>query len=47
MAPGSPIWAAWPPNGIDEFNYQGEGFVMISGTRMMTPHIASIATLVK
>ncbi|KAL0346893.1 UNVERIFIED_CONTAM: Subtilisin-like protease SBT2.5 [Sesamum calycinum] len=47
LAPGSLIWAAWAPNGTDEPNYVGEGFAMISGTSMATPHIAGIAALVK
>lgn len=47
LAPGSLIWAAWSPNGTDEADYLGEGFAMISGTSMATPHIAGIAALVK
>ncbi|XP_073066834.1 subtilisin-like protease SBT2.5 [Primulina eburnea] len=47
LAPGFLIWAAWAPNGTDEPNYIGEGFAMISGTSMATPHIAGIAALVK
>ncbi|PKU63336.1 subtilisin-like protease SBT2.5 [Dendrobium catenatum] len=47
LAPGSLIWAAWAPNGTDEANYEGEGFAMVSGTSMATPHIAGIAALMK
>ncbi|GLT28701.1 hypothetical protein SLA2020_036130 [Shorea laevis] len=47
LAPGSLIWSAWSPNGTDEPNFVGEGFAMISGTSMATPHIAGIAALVK
>lgn len=47
LASHSLIWAGWSPNGTNEANYQGEGFVMISGTSMATPHITSIGALVK
>ncbi|KAL0908618.1 hypothetical protein M5K25_023121 [Dendrobium thyrsiflorum] len=47
LAPGSLIWDAWAPNGTDEANYEGEGFAMVSGTSMATPHIAGIAALMK
>ncbi|XP_008798105.2 subtilisin-like protease SBT2.5 [Phoenix dactylifera] len=47
LAPGNLIWAAWAPDGIDEANYVGEGFAMVSGTSMAAPHIAGIAALVK
>ncbi|RYQ82847.1 hypothetical protein Ahy_B10g101408 [Arachis hypogaea] len=47
LAPGSLIWAAWSPNGIDRPNYVGEGFAMIFGTSLSAPHIAGIAALIK
>ncbi|ONM06119.1 Subtilisin-like protease SBT2.6 [Zea mays] len=47
LAPGNLIWAAWAPNGTDESNYAGEGFAMVSGTSMATPHFAGIAALIK
>ncbi|KAG6544296.1 hypothetical protein Mapa_014299 [Marchantia paleacea] len=45
MAPGSLIWGAWTPVGIDEPNFLGKDFAMISGTSMATPHISGIAAL--
>ncbi|KAL2622334.1 hypothetical protein R1flu_002539 [Riccia fluitans] len=45
LAPGSLIWAAWTPIGVDEPNFMGKDFAMISGTSMATPHIAGIAAL--
>ncbi|CAM6128487.1 unnamed protein product [Calypogeia fissa] len=47
MAPGSQIWGAWSPNGIDTNGYNGQSFAMLSGTSMATPHIAGVAALLK
>ncbi|CAM6103796.1 unnamed protein product [Calypogeia fissa] len=47
MAPGVSIWAAWSPIGIDDADFIGQNFAIISGTSMATPHIAGIAALVK
>ncbi|KAJ7269441.1 hypothetical protein O6H91_Y398200 [Diphasiastrum complanatum] len=47
LAPGSLIWGAWTPSGVDEPNFIGKNFAMVSGTSMATPHIAGIAALLK
>ncbi|KAJ7543850.1 hypothetical protein O6H91_09G055500 [Diphasiastrum complanatum] len=47
MAPGNLIWAAWTSIGVDEQDFNGQNFAMISGTSMATPHIAGIAALIK
>lgn len=47
LGPGSLIWGAWSPIGIDEPDFQGQHFAMISGTSMATPHIAGIAALIR
>lgn len=47
LAPGSLIWAAWSPIGIDEPDFQGQDFAMMSGTSMATPHIAGVAALIR
>ncbi|KAH7424310.1 hypothetical protein KP509_11G002200 [Ceratopteris richardii] len=47
LAPGSLIWGAWTPLGLDEPAFQGQHFAMISGTSMAAPHIAGIAALIK
>ncbi|KAI5082165.1 hypothetical protein GOP47_0001908 [Adiantum capillus-veneris] len=46
-APGSYIWGAWTPHGVDAEDFEGEKFALLSGTSMATPHIAGIAALVK
>ncbi|MCO5566877.1 hypothetical protein L7F22_020560 [Adiantum nelumboides] len=46
-APGSFIWGAWTPHGVDAEDFEGEKFALLSGTSMATPHIAGIAALVK
>ncbi|CAM6049035.1 unnamed protein product [Sphagnum compactum] len=47
LAPGYLIWGAWTPIGIDNPNYMGQRWAMISGTSMATPHAAGLAALLK
>ncbi|CAM6105274.1 unnamed protein product [Calypogeia fissa] len=47
LAPGTLIWGAWSPVGIDQQAFLGEEFALISGTSMATPHIAGVAAVLK
>ncbi|EFH38828.1 hypothetical protein ARALYDRAFT_920528 [Arabidopsis lyrata subsp. lyrata] len=47
VAPGNAIWGAWSPLGIGTTDFQGERFVMKSGTSMSAPHVTGISALIK